>query len=175
VIDCDGYRPNVGIILSNRDRRLFWGKRIGQQAWQFPQGGIRCDERPLDAMYRELAEETGLQPEHVEIIGSTQEWLRYRLPKHLIRRRSNPVCIGQKQIWFMLRLVGDETCVRLDAVPTPEFDSWRWVDYWRPMREVVFFKRHVYRRALHELAPLLFPEGVPGRKRWNDSRRGEGV
>ena len=175
MIDCDGYRPNVGIILSNRERRLFWGKRIGQQAWQFPQGGIRCDEIPLDAMFRELAEETGLRPEHVQVIGSTQDWLRYRLPKHLIRRRSNPICIGQKQIWFMLRLVGDETCVRLDAVPRPEFDSWRWVDYWRPMREVVFFKRHVYRRALHELAPLLFPEGIPGRQRWNDSRRGEGV
>jgi putative (di)nucleoside polyphosphate hydrolase len=126
-------------------------------------------------MFRELAEETGLRPEHVQVIGSTQDWLRYRLPKHLIRRRSNPICIGQKQIWFMLRLVGDETCVRLDAVPRPEFDSWRWVDYWRPMREVVFFKRHVYRRALHELAPLLFPEGIPGRQRWNDSRRGEGV
>jgi putative (di)nucleoside polyphosphate hydrolase len=175
VIDCDGYRANVGIILSNRERRLFWGKRIGQQAWQFPQGGIRRDETPLDAMFRELAEETGLRPEHVEVIGSTQEWLRYRLPKHLIRRRSNPVCIGQKQIWFMLRLVGDETCVRLDTAPTPEFDSWRWVDYWRPMREVVFFKRHVYRRALRELAPLLFPEGVPRPQRRAGGRQGEGV
>lgn len=175
MIDCDGYRPNVGIILSNRERRLFWGKRIGQQAWQFPQGGIHRDETPLEAMFRELTEETGLRPEHVEVIGNTQEWLRYRLPKHLVRRRSNPVCIGQKQIWFMLRLVGDETCVRLDAVNTPEFDSWRWVDYWRPMHEVVFFKRHVYRRALRELAPLLFPEGVPGPHRWRGPRRGEGA
>ena len=172
MIDCDGYRPNVGIILSNRERRLFWGKRIGQQAWQFPQGGIRRNETPLEAMYRELTEETGLQAEHVEVIGNTQDWLRYRLPRHLIRRRSNPVCIGQKQIWFMLRLVGDEDCVRLDAVSTPEFDSWRWVEYWRPMREVVFFKRHVYRRALRELAPLLFPEGVPGQHGWTGHRRG---
>jgi putative (di)nucleoside polyphosphate hydrolase len=151
---------------------LFWAKRIGQQAWQFPQGGIRDNETPLDAMYRELAEETGLLPEHVEVIGSTQEWLRYRLPKHLIRRHSNPVCIGQKQIWFMLRLVGDEDCVCLDSAQPAEFDSWRWVDYWRPMREVVFFKRHVYRRALRELAPLLFPEGAPGQHRRHRSRRG---
>lgn len=164
----------MGIILSNRERRLFWGKRIGQQAWQFPQGGIRSNETPLEAMFRELTEETGLQPEHVEIIGSTQDWLRYRLPRHLIRRRSNPVCIGQKQIWFMLRLVGDEACVCLDAAQTPEFDSWRWVEYWRPMREVVFFKRHVYRRALRELAPLLFPEGLPDKHRWRGPRRGEG-
>ncbi|ACL73493.1 RNA pyrophosphohydrolase [Thioalkalivibrio sulfidiphilus] len=172
MIDCDGYRPNVGIILSNQERRLFWAKRIGQQAWQFPQGGIRRDESPLDAMYRELAEETGLGPEHVEVIGKTRDWLRYRLPKHLIRRHSNPVCIGQKQIWFMLRLVGDETCVRLDSVQPAEFDSWRWVDYWRPMREVVFFKRHVYRRALRELAPLLFPEGMPGQQRQPRTRSG---
>ncbi|EHQ51503.1 MULTISPECIES: RNA pyrophosphohydrolase [Ectothiorhodospira] len=161
MIDCDGYRPNVGIILCNRDRRLFWAKRIGQQAWQFPQGGIRRDETPTEAMYRELAEETGLEPVDVEVIGSTRDWLRYRLPKHLIRRRSGPVCIGQKQVWFLVRLVGDDGRVRLDAAPHPEFDAWRWVDYWHPMREVVFFKRHVYRQALRELAPLLFQEDVP--------------
>ncbi|MCG5500848.1 RNA pyrophosphohydrolase [Ectothiorhodospira lacustris] len=161
MIDCDGYRPNVGIILCNRDRRLFWAKRIGQQAWQFPQGGIRRDESPTEAMYRELAEETGLEPADVEVVGYTQDWLRYRLPKHLIRRRPGPLCIGQKQVWFLVRLVGDDGRVRLDAAPHPEFDAWRWVDYWYPMREVVFFKRHVYRQALRELAPLLFQEDVP--------------
>lgn len=151
----------MGIILCNGERRLFWAKRIGQQAWQFPQGGIRRDETPEQALYRELEEETGLRTHHVEVVGSTREWLRYRLPKHLIRRRSNPVCIGQKQIWFLLRLVGDESCVRLDAAADPEFDAWRWVDYWQPTREVVFFKRQVYRRALKELAPLIFDGGVP--------------
>lgn len=158
VIDRDGFRANVGIILCNRDARVFWGKRVGQQAWQFPQGGIRRHETPIEAMYRELTEETGLAPEHVELMGYTQDWLRYRLPKHLLRRRSSPVCIGQKQLWFLLRLVGSERCVQLDAGDEPEFDSWRWVDYWHPAREVVFFKRHVYRRALAELAPLLFDE-----------------
>lgn len=140
---------------------MFWAKRIGQDSWQFPQGGIRESESPEEALYRELREETGLQPEHVEIIGCTRKWLRYRLPKHLIRRRARPLCIGQKQRWFLLRLVGDEMHVRLDITTTPEFDGWCWVDYWRPAREVVFFKRQVYARALQELAPLLFPDGMP--------------
>lgn len=115
-------------------------------------------------MYRELREEIGLVPEDVELIGSTREWLRYRLPKRFIRRHSRPVCIGQKQRWFLLRLLSSENQVRLDLTDAPEFDDWRWVDYWRPLDEIVFFKRRVYERALEELAPLLFPNGaVPDR------------
>jgi putative (di)nucleoside polyphosphate hydrolase len=161
MIDLDGFRPNVGIILSNRDGHVLWARRIGQEAWQFPQGGINRDETPEQALYRELGEEIGLGPEHVEIVGATKGWLRYRLPKRLVRHNSSPVCIGQKQVWFMLRLLGDEQAVRLDSSERPEFDSWRWVDYWYPLAEVVSFKRKVYRRALEELAPLLFPQGVP--------------
>tara|TARA_B100002052_G_scaffold191368_1_gene174404 strand:- start:10156 stop:10638 length:483 start_codon:yes stop_codon:yes gene_type:complete len=155
VIDAQGYRANVGIILSNGSGQVFWAKRIGQQSWQFPQGGIRRGEQPEAALYRELEEEVGLRPEHVEIIGATRSWLRYRLPKRYIRRHSQPLCIGQKQKWFMLQLVADESCVRFDASAKPEFDGYRWVDYWHPVSEVVFFKRHVYRRALDELAPCL--------------------
>lgn len=157
MIDSEGYRPNVGIILCNADGRLFWARRIGQHSWQFPQGGIRRDESPEQAMFRELAEEVGLRPEHVQVIGCTNGWLRYRLPKRLIRRGNKPTCIGQKQVWFLLRMVGGEDAVRLDSSERPEFDHWQWVDYWYPLRAVVPFKRHVYWRALHELAPLLFP------------------
>lgn len=159
MIDLDGFRSNVGIILCNDACQLFWAKRVGQEAWQFPQGGIRADETLEQAMYRELWEETGLQPEHVEIVGVTRKWLRYRLPKRFIRRDSQPVCIGQKQRWFLLRLTSDEKRVCLDASATPEFDGWRWVDYWYPADEVVFFKREVYRKALRELEPLLFLDG----------------
>ncbi|MEJ2059135.1 MAG: RNA pyrophosphohydrolase [Gammaproteobacteria bacterium] len=155
MIDSEGFRANVGIILCNRDGSLFWGKRTGQDAWQFPQGGIKSSETPRDALFRELQEETGLLPEHVEVIGWTRRWLRYRLPRHLIRRNSWPRCIGQKQRWYLLRLIGDEACVQLDASEHPEFDSWCWIDYWRPAREVVFFKRKVYQRALSELEPCL--------------------
>lgn len=162
MIDPDGFRPNVGIILSNCEGRLLWARRVGQDAWQFPQGGMRSDETPSEAMYRELAEEVGLSPEHVELMGATRGWLRYRLPRQYIRRASRPLCIGQKQVWFLLRILCADTEVCLDSTVKPEFDNWRWVDYWRPLDEVVSFKRNVYKKALHELAPLLFPDGVPG-------------
>jgi putative (di)nucleoside polyphosphate hydrolase len=163
VIDPDGFRPNVGIILSNCDGCLLWARRIGQDAWQFPQGGMRSDETPAEAMYRELAEEIGLTPGDVELMGATRGWLRYRLPRQYIRRSTHPVCIGQKQVWFMLRLLCDDAGVSLDNCEKPEFDHWRWVDYWHPLREVVAFKRNVYRKALQELEPLLFPGGAPRR------------
>lgn len=155
MIDEEGYRLNVGIILSNADSKLLWARRIGQEAWQFPQGGIQEDETPEQALLRELWEEVGLSPEHVEIAGCTQGWLHYNLPRHLVRYGSRPVCIGQKQIWFLLHLRGDEREIHLGRSATPEFDAWRWVDYWCPVTEVVGFKRAVYQRALTELENLL--------------------
>jgi len=155
VIDADGFRPNVGIILANSRGEVLWAKRIGQAAWQFPQGGIKHYETPEQAMYRELEEELGLKPDHVDILGCTGDWLRYRLPSRLIRRGRRPVCIGQKQRWFLLRLRACESLVRFDATGQPEFDAWRWVEYSWPLAEVVAFKREVYRCALQELAPLL--------------------
>ncbi len=157
VIDSEGFRSNVGIILTKGDGRVFWGRRCGQRSWQFPQGGIKAEESPEDAMYRELLEETGLHPEHVEILGCTQRWLRYRLPSRFIRRNRHPLCIGQKQIWYLLRLVGKERDFDLAGSDRPEFDFWTWVDYWYPTGAVVHFKRDVYNKALSELAPLLFP------------------
>jgi putative (di)nucleoside polyphosphate hydrolase len=157
VIDSDGYRLNVGIVLSSRAGELLWARRIGQDAWQFPQGGIRRSENPEQALYRELEEEVGLQPQHVRLMGCTRGWLRYRLPKRLIRYGRKPLCIGQKQRWFLLQLVESDRYVRLDLSEKPEFDCWRWVSYWYPLQEVVPFKRKVYERALYELAPLLFP------------------
>ncbi len=156
MIDSHGYRANVGIILSNDRGRVFWARRVGQEAWQFPQGGIRREESPRDALFRELYEEVGLLPGHVEITGCTKGWLRYRLPSRYVRRNSHPICIGQKQIWYMLRFVGQESDFNLRLGEKPEFDQWRWVNYWEPVRDVVFFKRNVYRRALRELAPLVF-------------------
>ncbi|MEJ2760180.1 MAG: RNA pyrophosphohydrolase [Gammaproteobacteria bacterium] len=157
MIDEQGYRANVGIILTNDEGRLFWAKRIGADAWQFPQGGIRPSETTEKAMYRELREETGLRSEQVEVIGCTRDWLRYKLPDKYIRRRSRPLCIGQKQLWYLLRLLADESEVKLDTGRRPEFDLWRWVEFWEPLDEVIDFKRDVYEQALSEFAPLLFP------------------
>ena len=162
-IDRDGFRANVGIILANGDGRLFWAGRAGEAGWQFPQGGIRADESAEQAMYRELREEIGLAADNVQLLGSTRQWLRYRLPRRFRRYRSRPLCIGQKQRWFLLRLACRDERVRLDVTDEPEFDRWRWVDFWHPLSEVVYFKRRVYASALQELGPLLFPEGPPPR------------
>ena len=155
MIDRDGYRLNVGIILCNNEGRLFWARRIGMQSWQYPQGGIKRNEDPEAAMYRELYEEVGLKSHDVELIGRTSKWLRYELPERYIRKRSYPVCIGQKQIWFMLRLASEESSIRLDCSEKPEFDNWCWVDYWHPVEDVVYFKKNVYQQALTELVDLL--------------------
>jgi len=160
VIDPDGYRPNVGIVLMRPDGQVFWARRVRRDGWQFPQGGMRSDETPVEAMYRELHEETGLLPEHVEVLGATPGWLRYRLPGRAIRRDARQICIGQKQVWFLLRMVGEESEVRLDLTETPEFDHWRWVDFWYPVEHVVSFKRGVYARALRHLAPLARDTGA---------------
>jgi len=154
MIDPDGYRPNVAIVLMNDKRRVFWAQRAGNDGWQFPQGGMRTDETPLEAMYRELHEETGLAPEHVELIGSTPGWLKYRLPRRYQRHYSKPLCIGQKQVWFLLRFLGDDSAFSLDSCPEPEFCTWKWVDFWYPADNVIAFKRAVYRKALSLLEPL---------------------
>jgi putative (di)nucleoside polyphosphate hydrolase len=155
MIDRDGYRPNVGIVLCNKKNEVFWGKRVREDAWQFPQGGIKAGESPVDAMYRELDEEVGLERHHVQIIGRTKGWLRYDVPKNYVRRDTRDIYKGQKQIWFLLRLVGLDTDVSLRKSPQPEFDAWRWHQFFVPLEGVIEFKRDVYRRALSELGSHL--------------------
>jgi len=156
MLDRDGYRPNVGIIIVNHRNEVFWGKRIKEHSWQFPQGGIKYGETPEQAMFRELFEETGLKEEHVRVIGRTREWLRYDVPRDWIKRDIRGHYRGQKQIWFLLRMVGRDCDVRLRASDHPEFDAWRWHDYWVPLDAVIEFKREVYSQALNELSRLLF-------------------
>lgn len=159
MIDADGFRPNVGIVVLGPNKQVLWARRVGQDAWQFPQGGIQRGESPEEALFRELYEELGLQTHDVDIMGCTNGWLRYRLPMRYIRRNKKPICIGQKQKWFLLRMTCEESEVKFDTCEKPEFEGWRWVDYWYPPNDVIFFKRPVYRRALRELEPLL-GEGV---------------
>ena len=157
MIDTEGFRANVGIVICNRLGQVFWARRYGQHSWQFPQGGIDQGETAEQAMYRELNEEVGLNPQDVDILGVTKNWVRYKLPKRLIRQGSSPTCIGQKQKWFLLQLKCNDEDVKLLHSQHPEFDDWRWVSYWYPVRNVVSFKRDVYRRVMKELVPLAMP------------------
>jgi putative (di)nucleoside polyphosphate hydrolase len=154
MIDDNGYRPNVGIILCNRHGRVFWGRRAGRNGWQFPQGGIDLDENAEQALYRELHEEVGLRASQIEILGRTREWLYYEIPAEFNRRTPGSSFRGQKQLWFLLRMLTEDADVRLDACGKPEFDAWRWINYWDAVEEIIEFKRDVYRRALTELDPL---------------------
>ena len=165
MLDREGYRPNVGIIICNARTEVFWGKRVREHSWQFPQGGIKHGETPEQAMYRELHEEVGLMPDHVRILGRTRNWLRYEVPSHWVRREWRGSYRGQKQIWFLLRLVGRDSDVSLRACEKPEFDAWRWHEYWIPSDAVIEFKRDVYQQALSELARYLGREDVRPAKR----------
>ena len=162
MLDRDGYRPNVGIVIVNARNEVFWGKRVREHSWQFPQGGIKPGESPEAAMYRELLEEVGLLPQHVKILGRTRDWLRYEVPSNWVRREWRGSYKGQKQIWFLLRLVGRDCDVSLRATSHPEFDGWRWSPYWAPVDTVIEFKRDVYERALRELSRFI--KGVESRE-----------
>ena len=152
MLDRDGFRPNVGIVLLNQKSQVFWGKRIRTHSWQFPQGGIDRGENPEQAMFRELHEEVGLLAQHVQVLARTRDWLRYEVPDRFIRRDARGHYKGQKQIWFLLQLVGHDWDLNLRATDHPEFDAWRWNDYWVPLDVVVEFKRGVYEMALTELS-----------------------
>ena len=158
LIDRDGYRKNVGIIVCNSHHQVLWARRVRHDGWQFPQGGVEPKESARDAAFRELYEEIGLYPRDVKLLGSTENWLRYDVPyatKSRYYRRARQFR-GQKQRWFLFKLVANEYSVRLDKSKDPEFDLWQWVDYWRPLDQIVEFKRSVYKRALTELEPLLW-------------------
>ena len=155
MIDQDGYRVNVGIILLNKFNQVFWGQRLRQNSWQFPQGGVQHQEPAIAALYRELYEEVGLRPEHVEVLAATSQWHKYQLPKAFIRQAESRKCIGQKQKWFLLRLLSPESVINLNTMDTPEFSDWRWISYWQPIKHVIYFKKQVYQKALEEFYPLL--------------------
>jgi len=156
VIDSEGYRANIGIVITNEKKQILLAKRYKQDAWQLPQGGIDKGETELEALYRELEEEVGLAPKQVSLLAKTPKWLRYELPMKHIRRKQKPTCIGQKQVWYLLKLVSNDSDISLSLHNKVEFDDWKWVDYWNPVDEVINFKKEVYEDMLKTLAPILF-------------------
>lgn len=164
MIDKEGYRANVGIVITNDKKQILLAKRYQQNAWQLPQGGIDENESELEALFRELNEEIGLSPKHVDLIAKTPKWLRYDLPHQHIRHKQKPICIGQKQVWFLLKLTSEESNIKLNAHCNIEFDNWQWVDYWHPIEAVIDFKKPIYEDMLKSLAPVLFnnQHKIPG-------------
>jgi len=153
VIDKNGYRANVGIVLMNQHKELFFAKRRYQSGWQFPQGGIKLGETPENAMYRELLEEIGLTKNDTELLSESSHWYEYKIPKKHLRKskQGKPFVIGQKQKWFLLKLMGsDETISLTYNSKFQEFDSWKWVDPAIPARQVIGFKQQVYEQVLTE-------------------------
>ena len=155
MIDENGYRKNVGIILCNSKNELLICKRFRENSWQFPQGGFEENESAESAMYRELFEEIGLSKKDVEILGKTKNWLKYDLPKKYQRRTNNKLCVGQKQIWFLLKLITNESSINLSKSKKPEFDAWEWSSITKPLEIVINFKKNVYKSALEELLPII--------------------
>ncbi|WP_373355116.1 RNA pyrophosphohydrolase [Pseudoroseicyclus sp. CXY001] len=151
-----GYRPCVGIMLANREGRIFLGQRADRDepAWQMPQGGIDPGEDARTAALRELAEETGVTAEMVKVVAQTAEPLRYDFPPELRGAITKGKWKGQEQTWFLLRFLGEDADVRLDA-HEQEFSAWRWAAPEEVVPAIVPFKRAVYAQALAELEPHL--------------------
>lgn len=147
------YRPCAGILLTNKSGQIFVGERIDMPgAWQMPQGGIDDGETNDEAALRELGEEIGLQPKHVEVLGCTQGWITYDLPVHLLGKVWGGRYRGQKQKWFLMRLTSSDTAINI-ATEHPEFARWKWTDRESLLAQIVPFKRAVYEEVLKELYP----------------------
>ena len=163
-LDNDGYRPNVGMVIFNGHGQVLWARRVKQNTWQFPQGGIKDDESEEEAMYRELYEELGLTCHDVYIAQTSRNYHRYRVPKRMLNEYRDRNYQGQKQRWFLLGLNDDErldSAVKFNNCKHPEFDRWRWVSYWYPLRNVITFKQDVYRKILVEFAPTVLRLDLP--------------
>ena len=152
----DDYRRGVGVMLLNRDGKVFVGARVdnGAEAWQMPQGGIDADEDPWAAALRELEEETGISPCLVEKIASCPERLRYRLPDELAGKLWHGQWVGQDQDWFLCRFLGTDGNVNI-ATEHPEFREWKWIAPAELPDVIVPFKRDLYRRLLRDFARYL--------------------
>lgn len=151
MIDEDGYRPNVASVIINKDNKILWAKRVDEDNWQFPQGGIQKGETPEQAMYREVYEEVGLKKNSFEILGRSADWLKYDVPEKFIKTYWQGRYKGQKQIWFLLKFIGSDDLINLNLHDSPEFDDWKWENFWHPLQDVVDFKKEVYSAALNEL------------------------
>ncbi len=153
-----GYRPCVGVMLVNADGLVFVGRRIDNREgdwWQMPQGGVDDGEDLRDAALRELAEEVGTRPEHVSLIDTMREPVRYDLPEELMGKLWGGRYRGQEQVWYLARFTGSDADIDLEAHDPPEFCDWKWVEPDQLPELIVPFKKRVYRAVLEEFRDLI--------------------
>ena len=148
------YRSNVAIIIVNQFGKVLWCQRKEHDGWQFPQGGIDKGETPREAVLRETREEVGLDSNDINIVYECEKWFKYDVPKvkksYYFKRN---IFKGQKQKWFLAKLLSDDNKINLRANTPVEFDEWVWANYWYPLHSVIAFKKEIYKKALLTILP----------------------
>ena len=151
--DHEQYRPNVGIVIFNKNANIWIGKRADIKklcAWQMPQGGIDTNESALKAAIREIYEETGIKS--IKHIASINEWIKYKLPIDIVKNKWNGKFVGQMQKWFLFYFFGDDSEVNINSYKNPEFSAWKWANINEIQEMAAPFKRSVYKSVVREFA-----------------------
>ena len=145
-------RPCVGVVIVNNDKKVFVGKRVMKKGvkdeyWQMPQGGIDAGEEPEEALKRELMEEIGAKPEHLDVIAVSKNWYSYHIPKKFQKRHF----ASQAQKWFLVKFTGKDEDLDVKQLK-PEFSEWKWEDFKKVPKLVIDFKKDVYKQIFKDFS-----------------------